>query len=558
MSSRFHSRVFVVMVLGAALALAGCARKPSPPAAGLESFSAERLLAHIEKLASDEFEGRAPSSRGEELTLAYLTEQFRALGLEPGNPDGSWVQKVPLAGITAEIAGPLTLSRGGRTLTAQFGRDFVAWTKRVTEESAADAEMVFVGYGVQAPEFDWDDFKDTDVRGKVIVVLVNDPPVADEDIFGGEAMTYYGRWTYKFEKAAELGAAAAFVVHETGPAGYPWAVVEGSWTGEQFDLATPDRNMHRAAIEGWITREQAEALFRLAGRNFDELKRAAARRDFRPVPLGVRAQVALRNTLRTVDSNNVIARLPGSDRKLRDEYLIYCAHWDHLGKVEQDGEVRIFNGAKDNASGTAALLELARALTQLRVPPARSILFLAVTAEEQGLLGSRYYAENPLYPLARTAAVINLDAVNVLGPTRDLVIIGLGSSTLDDVAGGVAMDLARTLKPDPEPEKGFFYRSDHFSFAKEGVPAFYHDEGIEYFGKPEGWGLEMRAKYTAEDYHKPSDTVKEYWDLTGLVADSRFVFLLGYRVANDPRMPEWKPGTEFRAVREASLREAGQ
>jgi Zn-dependent M28 family amino/carboxypeptidase len=563
MSSRVVKRItpyslLTVFLSALVLSLAGCARKPGPPEAGLESFSADRLMAHIQKLASDEFEGRGPGSRGEELTLAYLTEQFRAMGLEPGNPDGTFVQKVPLVGITADPAAELRLSRGGRTLRARYGRDFVAWTKRVTESAAMDAEMVFAGYGVTAPEFNWDDFKDVDVRGKVLVVLINDPPVTEEDIFGGPAMTYYGRWTYKFEKAAELGAAGALVIHETGPAGYPWAVVEGSWTGEQFDLVTENRNMHRAAVEGWITREQAEALFRLAGKNLEELKRAAVRRDFRPVPLGVRAQLSLRNTLRTVDSNNVIARLPGSDPKLRDEYVVYCAHWDHLGKDEQNGQVRIFNGAKDNASGTAALLELARAFRQLRTPPARSILFLAVTAEEQGLLGSRYYAENPLYPLARTAAVINLDGMNVLGPTRDLVVVGMGNSTLDDVAASVAQHFRRTLKPDPEPEKGFFYRSDHFSFAKLGVPAFYPDEGVEFIGKPEGWGLEMRAKYTAEDYHKPSDTVKDYWDLNGLVEDARFVFLLGYRVANDPKLPEWKPGTEFRAVREASLRQAGR
>jgi Zn-dependent M28 family amino/carboxypeptidase len=541
-------------VLPAALVIFACAPQPSPLDTDLPSFSADRLMSHIEVLASDEFEGRAPGSRGEELTLAYLERQFREIGLEPGNPNGTYLQEVPLVGITAHPEMTLRLSRGGRTMEGRYGEDFVAWTKRVVESSAVDGEMVFVGYGVQAPEFDWDDFKGTDVKGKVIVVLINDPPVVDEPIFGGNAMTYYGRWTYKFEKAAELGAAGAFIIHETGPAGYPWSVVEGSWTGEQFDLASAHGNMGRVAIEGWITRERADELFRLAGSDLEELKAAAARRDFRPVALGVRAQVSLQNQLRTVDSHNAIAKLPGSDPLLRDQYVLYCAHWDHLGKVEEDGETKIFNGAKDNASGTAALLETARAFAELAPAPRRSLLFLAVTAEEQGLLGSRHYAENPLHPLHRTAAVINLDGMNVLGPTRDMVVVGIGQTTLDDVAAAVAGERGRTLRPDPEPEKGYFYRSDHFSFARHGVPAFYPNEGIDYIGRSPEWGEEMRAKYTAEDYHSPSDTIKDYWDLTGLAEDVGFLFEMGLRVANDDEMPVWRPGTEFLAAREESLR----
>jgi Zn-dependent M28 family amino/carboxypeptidase len=545
--------------------LAGCSRAPSPPDAALRSFSADALMTDIRTLSSDEFEGRGPGSKGEQLTIRYLEDKFRGMGLEPGNPDGTFLEKVPLVGIRPDTGMKLVLSGRGRTLTSQFQKDFVAWTKRVVESSAIDAEMIFVGYGVQAPEFQWDDFKGVDVKGKVIVVLVNDPPVPDPKnpaeldpgTFGGKAMTYYGRWTYKYEKAAELGAAGCFIIHETERAGYPWEVVRGSWGAEQFDLANPDKNMGRAAIEGWMTGEEAEALFKLAGKDLAALKKAAVSRDFRPVPLGVRAKLEIKNTLRQVESHNVVARLPGSDPKLKNEYVLYSAHWDHFGIGPEVNGDKIYHGAKDNGSGTAALLEIARAFKQLRVPPSRTLLFLSVTGEEQGLLGSRYYAENPLYPLARTAAVVNMDALNVLGRTKDIVIIGKGNSTLDEVAEQAAGEQGRTVKGDPESEKGFFYRSDHFSFAKQGVPALDPNPGIEYIGKPEGWGLEMRRRYTLEDYHKPSDKIKDYWDLSGLVADCQLFLQVGYRVANDPHLPEWKPGTEFKAKREASLRQAG-
>ncbi|TCO76723.1 Zn-dependent M28 family amino/carboxypeptidase [Chromatocurvus halotolerans] len=544
------------------------ASQAMPPAAGVEAgadqraldvglaaLSADRALTRINTLASDEFGGRQPGTQGEELTLNYLVEEFRAMGLEPGNPDGSYLQKVPLVGITADPSMQLTLSHEDSQLTPSYGDDYVAWTSRVTDTVSVDAELVFAGYGVQAPEFDWDDFKDVDVRDKVIVVLINDPPLADEDMFGGPAMTYYGRWTYKFEKAAELGAAGVMIIHETGPAGYPWEVIGGSGPRERFDLVTQDRNMDNAAVEGWLTVEQAEAVFDLAGQDLNALKAAALQRDFRPVPLGVNAQLTLDNSLREVDSYNVVARLPGSDPALKDEYVAYMAHWDHVGTREVDGETVIYNGAVDNASGTAGVLEVAQGFAAMPEAPARSLLFIAVTAEEQGLLGSRHYGENPLYPLADTLAVINLDGMNVLGPTTDLVIVGLGNSTLDDVADAVAAETGRTLKPDPEPEKGYFYRSDHFSLAKFGVPALFPNAGVEFIDRPEGWGVEMRERYTAEDYHKPSDTVRDNWNLEGLVEDARFFLRLGYRVANDPVKPEWKPGTEFRAIREASLQE---
>jgi Zn-dependent M28 family amino/carboxypeptidase len=528
------------------------ARAQSPPNAGVASFSADRLLGHIRRLSSDEFEGRGPGSNGEVLTLAYLQEQFRNMGLEPGNPDGTYLQTVPLVGIRPDPHMEAAFTGHGRTMHAAFQKDFVAWTKRTVDTVRIDANMIFVGYGVQAPEYAWDDFKGVDVKGKVIVVLINDPPVADQRMFGGKAMTYYGRWTYKFEKAAQLGAAGCLIVHETAPAGYPWEVVRNSWSGEQFDLVSADRNMHRAAIEGWITHDEAQALFHADGQDFEALKRKAVSADFHPVPLGIKAQIEIHNSLRTIESHNLIAKRTGGDPALKKEYVIYSAHWDHFGIGPEVKGDKIYHGAADNASGTAALLEIARAYQQLRIPPRRTILFLSVTAEEQGLLGSRYYAEHPLYPIVRTAADINMDGMNQWGRTRDITIVGSGKSTLDDVVASVAREQGRTVKPDPEPEKGYYFRSDHFSFAKVGVPAFDPDSGIDYVGKPAGWGMAKRQQYTENDYHKPSDVIKPDWDLSGAVQDCQLYFLVGYRVASAQQMPEWNQDAEFRAIRAAS------
>jgi Zn-dependent M28 family amino/carboxypeptidase len=534
-----------------------CSRAPSAPEAALKSFSADRLMQHIKTLSSDEFEGRAPGSKGEQLSIRYIQQQFREAGLEPGNPNGSYLQEVPLVGLTADPKMELAFTGPGRAFKAKFGDNFIAWTKRDVDSVSMDGDLIFVGYGVQAPEYRWDDFKGLDVKGKVLVMLVSNPPFTGQTPSGRLVMTYYGRWTYKFEKAAELGAAGCLIVHETGPAGYPWAVVRGSWGGEQFDLVSPDKNMHRVAVEGWITLDTAQKLFKMAGKDFAALKTSAVSQDFHPVPLNLRAKIEVHNTRRTITSRNVLAKLTGSDPKLKDQYALYNAHWDHLGVGPAVNGDRIYNGARDNASGVAALLEHARAYKQLQVPPRRTMLFLSVTAEEQGLLGSRYYAEHPLYPLARTVAVINMDEMNVWGRTRDVVDVGMGKSTLDDVVEAVAREQGRAVKPDPEPEKGYFYRSDHFSFAKVGVPALDPKSGVDFIGKPPGWGLEMLDKFIAEDYHKPSDEVKPYWDLSGAVEDCRLFFLVGYRVANDAQMPQWKPGTEFKAAREVSLRQAG-
>jgi Zn-dependent M28 family amino/carboxypeptidase len=505
-------------------------------------------------LASDQYEGRAPGTKGEELTVTYLSDQFRKMGLKPGNTDGTYVQNVPLVGITPDPSMALTFKTAGQAETLTFRDDFVAWTKRVTESAALnDSELVFVGYGVEAPEYKWDDYKGVDLKGKTMVVLINDPPLPDEKMFGGKAMTYYGRWTYKFETGAKKGAAGILIVHETIPAGYPFSVIQSS-SGERFDLVTPDKNMWRASVEGWISLDRAKQLFASAGQDFDALKARAATREFKPVPLGVTASVHITNKLRTLDSRNVAAKLEGSDPKLKDEYVVYTAHWDHLGIGPEVKGDKIYNGALDNASGTAGLLEIARAFTQAKPAPKRSILFLAVTAEEQGLLGSQFYSVSPIYPLAKTLANMNIDGMNLHGRTKDVTVIGMGASDLDDYLKAAAAEQGRTLKPDPESEKGFYYRSDHFNFAKQGVPALYIDDGTEFIGKPADFGMKVRERYNKESYHAPSDDVKPDWDLSGAAEDAQLFFVVGYRVANAAKYPEWKPGNEFRAVREKQLR----
>lgn len=534
------------------------------PVAELPNIDQNRVLEHITRLSSDEFQGRLPGTKGEELTVKYITDQFGAIGLEPGNPNGTWVQQVPLVGITGKPS-PLTITRAagagqtGVKTTLAYGTDMIAWTRHVVDRVALEpSDMIFVGYGVEAPEFQWDDYKGIDTTGKTLVMLVNDPPVPgangqpDPNVFGGPAMTYYGRWTYKYEKGGEKGAAAVLVIHETGPAGYGWNVVQG-FGGERFDLETPDKNLGRAKVEGWIHLDRARDLFKNAGQDFDALKKAAASRDFKPVPLNAKASMSIANTMRRVQSQNVIGKLTGSDPTLKNEYVIYTGHWDHLGVGNAvDGDT-IYNGAVDNATGIGAIIEIARAFKQVQPQPKRSILFLAVTAEEQGLLGSEYYAKNPLHPLNQTAANINIDAMNPYGRTSDLVIIGMGASELDDYAKSVAGEQTRTLKPDPEPEKGYYYRSDHFNFAKVGVPALYADGGVDYVGKPAGWGRQTLDEYTAKRYHQPQDEVLETWDLSGLTEDAKFFFAVGYRVANAGKMPEWRPGNEFKAIRDKSL-----
>ncbi|SDL64271.1 Zn-dependent amino-or carboxypeptidase, M28 family [Catalinimonas alkaloidigena] len=531
----------------------------TPLDSALTSITHDDLMRHLRVLASDSFEGRGVATPAETLTVDYLTNQFRQLGLKPGNPDGSYVQKVPLMGFTAEDV-KASFQGKGKTLTFQYPDQFMGVSHLNQEDVAVQhSEVVFVGYGVDAPEYEWDDYKGMDMTGKTLLMLINDPAVPlegdtsqlDSTVFRGKAMTYYGRWTYKYEIAAEKGAAAAIIIHETGPAGYPYEVVSGSWGGENFDVQN-DPNP-KVQVEAWVPYAQAQELVALAGQNLAQLKQAALKRDFQPVPLGVQANLSLHNNLRFVDSHNVVAKLEGSE--LPDEYVIYTAHWDHLGRdPELEGD-QIYNGALDNATGTAGLLELADAYTKLPTPPKRSVLFLAVTAEEKGLLGSKYYATHPLYPLNKTLANLNMDGLNPWGRTRDLVIVGQGNSTLDDTLMKALQQQDRVVVPEDSPEKGYFYRSDHFEFAKEGVPALYTDNGIDYRDQPADYGRQRQAAYVEQDYHKLSDEIKPDWNFAGGVEDLQLLFRVGYDVANGTTYPSWKPGTEFRAKREQMLRQ---
>ncbi len=509
-------------------------------------------------LASDSFGGRKPGTPGGQKTVEYLRDRFRELGLEPGNGD-SWFQEVPLVSLTADPTMTLTVARDGEAEPFAYGSQFMAWTKRVVDRvDVIDSELVFAGYGIVAPEYGWNDYEGLDVEGKTVVLLVNDPGYATGDtaLFNGNAMTYYGRWSYKYEEAARQGAEAALIVHETAPAGYPWEVVSGSWSGPQLDLVADDANLSRVKAEGWVTRESAERLFRMAGLEYDSLKRAAASRDFEATPMGVTASLRIENEIRRSNSRNVLARLPGRERP--DELVVYMAHWDHLGRDTTLEGDQIYNGAHDNASGVAGLLELAQAFTAADPPPARSVLFLAVTAEEDGLLGSKHYAANPVYPLAKTAGALNLDAMKDLwGRTRDVTVVGRGMSELEDLLAEAATAQGRTLRPDSEPEKGFFYRSDHFEFAKRGVPALYIEGGIDFLEGGEAYGQRMRQEWTEERYHKPADELDPSWDLSGAVEDLRLLFRVGYRLAQSDGWPNWRDGTEFKAIRDSMMGAAG-
>jgi Zn-dependent M28 family amino/carboxypeptidase len=525
---------------------------------GPESITESEIAEHLAILASDEFGGRGPSSPGEALTVAYISDQFRTLGLEPGN-DGSYFQDVPLVDITADpTAAPFRVQGDGAPMSFAYATDVVTWTDRVVERSSVeDSEMVFVGYGIVAPEFGWNDYDGVDVRGKTVVILVNDPGFATQDptVFSGNTMTYYGRWTYKFEEAARQGAAAALIVHQTDPAAYGWETVRNSWTGPQFKLQSEDGNASRVAIQGWMSEETTRRVFSAAGLDFDRLYAQAATGALNATPMDLRLTTSVQNTLRFSNSKNVIATLPGAEAP--NEYFIYMAHWDHFGTdaaIAATGEDGIYNGALDNASGTAALLELAEAFARLPQRPRRSVVFLAVTAEEQGLLGSAHYATNPVYPLSQTVAGLNMDGLSSFGPTRELVVTGYGMSELDGIADRAAAAVGRRIDPDPEPEKGYYFRSDHFELAKLGVPMIYPSEGIDHVERGPEYGREQRRLYTAERYHMPSDEFDDSWDLSGAVGDVQLYYAIGSAVIQSSDWPNWNEGTEFRAARDASRR----
>jgi len=526
---------------------------PSPAekdAAALVSEDAIR--AHIRFLADDLLEGRAPGSRGDGLTQLYLSSEFQALGLKPGAPGGGWLQRFPLIGMDTQVPETIAFRKGSEDLRLRFREDFVALcpTGRPTG-GVRDAEVVFVGYGMVAPEYRWDDFKDTDLRGKVLLIMNNDPS-SSPDLFGGETRLYYGRWDYKYEMAARKGAAGAIIIHTTPSAGYPWTVVQTSFTGEQFDLK--DRSGPVLEMAAWITEDKARSLARLGGADLDALRQAAERRDFRPAPLGVRLSLDLPSKVREVESANVLGLLPGSDPQRSRETLIITAHHDHLGVAAEGsgGADRIYNGAVDNASGAAVLLALARAHARLGPPP-RSILFATVAAEEQGLLGSAYLAAHPPVPAGLLAATINIDGINIWGRTRDVTMVGLGKSSLDEIVRAVAAWQGREVKPDQFPDRGFFYRSDQFSLAKIGVPGIYLDSGTDFPGRPPGWGKAQIEEWEKVHYHQPSDEYRADWDLSGAVDDARLLFYASLLIARSPDLPAWRAGDEFEAARKAAL-----
>ncbi len=539
-----------------ALLLAGCASEKKALQSAMASITAEDLKEDIARLSSDEFMGRFPATEGEEKTIQFLKDEFQKAGLSPGNGE-SYFQEVPMVEITADPSATLSIESGKETMRFQYAGEFVAVTQRVAEEvSFDDSDLVFVGYGIVAPEYNWNDYQELDVRGKTIVVLVNDPGYAtkDPELFNGKAMTYYGRWTYKYEEAARQGAAGVFIIHETAPAAYGWGVVRNGWTGPQLNLVSEDKNLSRCAAEGWLHLDAARRILAKAGLDYDELKQTAARRGFKPIPLAMKASLTLKNTIRYQKSHNVIGLLPGSRRP--DEYIIYMAHWDHFGVDPSLEGDQIFNGALDNATGTAALIELAEAFMMLKPLPPRSIVFLALTGEEQGLLGSQYYATNPVYPRTKTVAAVNMDSLNIWGKMRDITVIGYGISELDDYLKAAAAEQGRRVRPDPEPERGSFFRSDHFPFAKEGIPAVYPTSGIDHVEHGEEWTLAQREKYIAEKYHQPSDEYDPNWDLSGAIDDLHLLFRVGHMLSKEKTFPNWKEGTEFKAKRDAEMEAA--
>ena len=524
----------------------------------VDLMETEGLMRRISTLASDEFGGRAPMSEGERLTLDYLETQFKEMGLEPMFGD-SYRQPVPLVAI--EATGDMTLTvanpQGETVLSYANGPETAVWTTRVVDETGLEgSEFVWAGYGIIAPEYDWNDYEGLDVTGKTVIVLVNDPGYATQnpDLFNGNAMTYYGRWTYKYEEAARQGAAGMLIVHETGAAAYGWNVIEDGGKGPQFHLASDNKNMHRIKVEGWLQHTVAEEILALAGQNLAELEAQAAKASITPIPLGLQANVSIQNSIEFAESFNVGAIRPGTEAV--DELFIYMAHWDHLGTTaHEEGEQGdfIYNGAEDNASGTAGLLEVAEAWANTPEAPQRTVGFLAVTAEESGLLGSKAYVSKPAYPMNKTVAGINMDGLNFRGKMSDIVVVGYGGSEMEDVLADVARESGRTLTPEATPEKGSYYRSDHFNFAKNGVPILYAKGGTTDREHGAEYVKQRNAAYVAERYHAPGDEIQEDWDLDAAIEDLQLYYRIGHHIAFGDAWPQWYEGNEFRAIREASM-----
>ena len=519
---------------------AAATETPSP------AFSEANLRATIKTLSSDQYGGRAPGSAGETLTTGYIAGKFKEYGLAPAD-HGSYLQQVPMLQITADPHTSLEVSGGSAPLSLAYGTDMVISTPRPEPVvSLKDSPLVFAGYGVVAPEYGWNDYAGLDVKGKTVVVLVNDPGHADPKLFEGKAMTYYGRWTYKYEEAARQGAAGILIVHDTEPAGYPWEVVTGSWTGPLEEL--PPGKAYLPAIQGWLSYNAAESLFAAAGEKLDNLTRAAMLRGFKGIPLKLKLSVVLKNQVKPIVSHNVVGLVKGVTHS--EDVVVYSAHWDHLGqRTDDDGKVQVFHGAADNGSGIAGLLEIARVMA--RAKPDRSVLFLATTAEEQGLLGAEYYTDHPLIPLKHTVADLNMDVLDTFGETRDETVRGKFMSGADDVLMSQAKNMGLTVEQDAQPEKGYYYRADHFEFAKAGVPALSIALGTDYVGRPASWGLEQQRAYTATRYHKPADVYSADWDLSGMLQQVELMYLTGRALADSSGWPAWRPGSQFEAVRKA-------
>ena len=513
------------------------------PAASLPTPSASAMDAHLRYLADDLLEGRGPGTRGGMLAAKYIAAQFEAMGLEPAGPDKSYFQPVALVGMKPQPA--FSWGAGAASHALTYGDDFVAWAETPDSSVAvAGAPVLFVGYGIQSPEWQWDDYKGIDTKGKVLLMLVNDPGLQDSTIFNGRALTYYGRWTYKLEQGARMGAAAVILIHTAASATYPWSVVNGSWSVEQFKIDAPQSPS--LTIAGWVTEAAARSALAGAGFNLDSAMHAAARRDFRPIDTGLKADLSVKSVLRHIESANVVARLPGSDPNLSQQVVLLSAHWDHKGIGPAVNGDSIYNGALDNASGVAAMLATAQALTQLRPRPKRTLLFIATTAEESGLLGSETYAEHPLVPLAQTAAILNIDVANVRGRTRDIAALGLERSSLGAVFRRAAAAEGLSATGDPDASKGSFFRSDHFPLARAGVPGLSFESGVDFLGRPAGWGREQNERYNSERYHQPSDQYSPDFTYEGMVQEARVMMRVAVAVADTPTLPTWLPTAEFR------------
>jgi len=526
--------------------------EPAQQAAAV--ITGDLLAGFVKEISDDTFEGRGTASPGDERARAWLVARLEAMGFRPAAPDGGWQQHFDVVGINAQVPEIWTFSGPQGDLQLKRWDQFVVSSGVQSESSdIRDAEVVFVGYGIQAPEYDWDDFKDQDLTGKVLLIVNNDPDW-DPELFAGTTRLYYGRWDYKYASAARQGAAGAIIIHTTPSAGYLWQVVQTSWTSEQFEL--PDEGQPRVQVAGWVTEAAARALVGLAGRDLDALVEAAKHRDFKPVPLGIRTSLTLVNRLNHASTANVMGIMEGGDPGLRDEVVIYSAHHDHLGIGEPDASGdRIYNGALDNGAGIAQVLSIARAFKALPEPPRRSIMILLVAAEEQGLLGSKYFARHPTVPAGKIAANINYDTGNMWGRTRDVILIGMGKSSLDDVAQQVVQWQGRVVTPDQFPDRGSYYRSDQFSFAHIGVPALYFRTGTDFVDRPPGWGREQIEQYEAVRYHQPGDELDDSWAWEGMIDNAQLGFWAGLIVANADEMPAWIPGDEFEAARRQAIAE---